>query len=97
VTDPDKTPASARPRLASKARLHFDRHAQKHMLLYPERGMVLNETAVSILQLCTGEHTVEQIVERLHAASGGATREEVERDVQQFLDALRERALIQLG
>ena len=35
------------------------------MLLYPERGLALNPTAATILQLCTGELTVEGIVERL--------------------------------
>ncbi len=28
------------------------------MLLYPERGLVLNPTAAEIVKLCTGEHTV---------------------------------------
>jgi pyrroloquinoline quinone biosynthesis protein D len=87
----------ARPRLASKVRLRFDRHTRRHMLVYPDKGMVLtNTSAEAIAQLCTGEHTVEAIVERLHAAAGGATREEVERGVHEFLDALLERALIKL-
>jgi coenzyme PQQ biosynthesis protein PqqD len=90
-------PPDARPRLARKVRLHFDRHAQRHMLLYPERGLVLNGSAATIAQLCTGEHSVEQIVQRLHQASAGATREEVERDVQAFLGALRARALLEPG
>jgi coenzyme PQQ biosynthesis protein PqqD len=89
-------PNEARPRLASKARLRFDRHTQQHMLLYPERGMVLNATAQAIALLCTGQARVIDIVERLHAQSNGATREEVERDVQAFLDALLERGLIRV-
>jgi coenzyme PQQ biosynthesis protein PqqD len=86
----------ARPRFASKVRLRFDRHTQRHVLLYPEKGMVLNPSAEAIAQLCTGENTVADIVERLHAAAGGATREEVERGVHDFLQALLERALIRL-
>ena len=35
------------------------------MLLYPERGLVLNATAADVVKLCTGEHTVAAIVERL--------------------------------
>lgn len=86
----------ARPRLASKVRLRFDRHAQRHMLIYPERGMVLNDSAAAIAELCTGEHTLAAIVERLLEARAGATREEIARDVQAFLEQLAARALIQL-
>jgi coenzyme PQQ biosynthesis protein PqqD len=84
----------ARPRLVAKVRLRFDRHAQRHMLIYPEKGMILNPSAEAIARLCTGEHTVDDIVQRLHAANSGTTREEIERGVQGFLDALAARALI---
>lgn len=86
----------ARPRLASKVRLRFDRHAQRHMLIYPERGMVLNDSAARIAELCTGEHTLAAIVERLLEERAGATREQIARDVQVFLEQLAARALIQL-
>lgn len=87
----------ARPRLASRVRLRVDRHTGRQILVYPDKGMVLtNASAEAIAQLCTGEHTVEAIVERLHAVAGGATREEVECGVHEFLDALLERALIEL-
>jgi pyrroloquinoline quinone biosynthesis protein D len=66
------------------------------MLIYPERGMVLNESAAAIAELCTGEHTLNSIVERLLGGRSGATREEVARDVQAFLEQLSERALIDL-
>ena len=85
----------ARPCLASKVRLRFDRHSQQHMLVYPDRGMLLNPSAASILELCTGENSLQTIVERLAAASGG-TASQVEADVQSFLGALLERALIRL-
>jgi pyrroloquinoline quinone biosynthesis protein D len=86
---------AARPRLASKARLRFDRHSGQHMLVYPDRGMQLNSSAASILELCTGENSLQTIVERLTAATGG-TASQVEADVQSFLGALLERALIRL-
>jgi pyrroloquinoline quinone biosynthesis protein D len=86
----------ARPRLASKVRLRFDRHAQRHMLIYPERGMLLNESAAAIAELCTGDNSLDMIVDRLLASRAGATREELSRDVQAFLSSLLERALIQL-
>lgn len=86
----------SRPRLAPKVRLRFDRHSQRHMLVYPDKGMVLNPSAAAIAELCTGEHTFEAIVERLCTASGGASREQVERDARTFLEALSERALIRV-
>src|SRR5256886_14851966 len=59
----------SRPRLASKVRLRFDRKGERYMLLYPEKGLVLNPTAAAIVRLCTGEHTVGAIVERLPQGS----------------------------
>jgi pyrroloquinoline quinone biosynthesis protein D len=87
---------SARPRLAAKVRLRFDRHEQRHVLVYPDHGMLLSPSAAAIAQLCNGDLTLGQIVEHLHAASSGATREALENDVQAFLAALQERALIKL-
>jgi pyrroloquinoline quinone biosynthesis protein D len=84
----------ARPRLVGKVRLRFDRHTQQYMLIYPEKGLLLNASAEAIARLCSGENTVDDIVQHLHAANSGATRADVERDVQQFLDALVARALI---
>jgi pyrroloquinoline quinone biosynthesis protein D len=89
-------PKQSRPQLTSKVRLRFDRHGQKHMLLFPERGLILNQSAAAIARLCTGEHTLEQIVERLQVERAGATREQIESDVQVFIAALLERALIRI-
>jgi pyrroloquinoline quinone biosynthesis protein D len=86
-----------KPRLAQKARLRFDRHSQRHMLVYPDRGMVLNASAAAILELCTGEHSVDQIVEQLQTRAAGATRTSVARDVHAFLESMLERRLICVG
>ena len=56
------------------------------MLLYPERGLVLNATAADVAQLCTGEHTVAEIVERLAEKYAPHPREAVEREVLAFLE-----------
>ena len=85
--------AESRPRLASKARLRFDRKASRYMLLYPERGLVLNTTAADVLQLCTGERTVESIVAEL-ARRYGHEAPAVEREVMSFLTAMTERGLV---
>ena len=84
----------ARPRLASKARLRFDRKTERHMLLYPERGLVLNPTAADVVRLCTGEHTVQAIVERL-AEKYPSPRETLEGEVLAFLGEMADRALVQ--
>lgn len=84
----------ARPRLAPKVRLRFDAKSDRFMLLYPERGMVLNPTAADIVQRCTGELTVTEIVAQLAEKYAPQPREAVEREVVQFLDAMVERALV---
>jgi pyrroloquinoline quinone biosynthesis protein D len=86
--------ASSRPRLAAKARLRFDRKSSRYMLLYPERGLVLNSTAADVLQCCTGERTVSSIVEKL-AQKYGHGAPAVEREVMTFLQTLADRGLVQ--
>jgi len=81
------------PRLAAKAKLRYDRKADRTMLLYPEKGLVLNATAADVLQLCTGEHTVGAIVERL-AAKYNQESAIVEREVISLLNSLTERGLV---
>lgn len=86
--------ADARPKLAPKVRLRWDRKDSRFMLLYPERGLVLNATAADVVQLCTGEHTVAAIVDRLAEKYAPQPRAVVEREVLAFLRAMAERALI---
>jgi coenzyme PQQ biosynthesis protein PqqD len=86
--------ADSRPRLASKARLRFDRQRQRYLLLYPERGLELNPTAADVVQLCTGEHTVDGIVDRLAEKYTTQPREVLAREVTTFLGGLAERGLI---
>jgi pyrroloquinoline quinone biosynthesis protein D len=85
---------AARPRLAAKARLRWDRKAERFMLLYPERGLVLNATGADVVRLCTGELTVGAIVEQLAARYAPQPREVVEREVLTFLTRMAERALV---
>jgi coenzyme PQQ biosynthesis protein PqqD len=88
---------ATRPRLAAKARLRWDRKAERFMLLYPERGLVLNPTAADVVRLCTGELTVGAIVEQLAAKYAPQPREAVEQEVVTFLTRMAERALVTLG
>ena len=83
-----------RPRLAPKARLQFDRHEGRHVLLYPEKGLFLSETSAAIVELCTGEHRMSEIVDTLARAYPGTPRARIERDVVDFLTSLFERGLL---
>ena len=84
----------ARPRLAPRARLRFDRKTGRYLLLYPERGLALNATGSDILRLCTGEHSVADIIDRLAAAYAEQPREAVAEEVQAFLAAMADRGLV---
>ena len=82
------------PRLASKVRLRWDAISGKHVLLYPERGLELSETAAEIAQLCTGELCAAAIVDRLHARHGSEPRARIEAEVLAFLAELGARGLL---
>ncbi|MBX3232843.1 MAG: pyrroloquinoline quinone biosynthesis peptide chaperone PqqD [Labilithrix sp.] len=79
------------PKLAKKARLRFDRHSGKHMLMYPERGLALNESAKLIVERCDGTRSVEQIVQELDAIAG----QSVQADVLAVLEDLQKKGLLE--
>lgn len=66
-----------RPKLAKKARLRFDRHSGKHMLMYPERGLALNDSAAAIVKRCDGTRSVDEIAAELGTEAGMDVREDV--------------------
>ncbi len=82
------------PKLNAKARLRFDRHSNAHMLIYPERGLALNESAAEILKRCDGTRTIAEIVVELAAASG-ASSETIEADVISLLGDLSKKGLLE--
>jgi pyrroloquinoline quinone biosynthesis protein D len=77
---------TSRPRLAAKARLRWDKREAKYLLLYPERGLLLNDSAGAIVRLVDGRRTVEEIAGELHAPA---------EDVVAFLERLSERGLVE--
>jgi pyrroloquinoline quinone biosynthesis protein D len=85
----------SRPKLAGKVRLRFDRHEQRFLLLYPERGLLLNGTASEILQLCTGQFTIDTIVTRLSSRHTSSSRGVISNHVLRFLSQLQSRGLIE--
>ena len=84
-----------RPRLASKARLRWDKIEQQHMLMFPEAALKLNETAAEVLKLCDGERTVAQIVDVLVEKFSGADRNVIEDNLNQLLTRIRTRGLLE--
>jgi coenzyme PQQ biosynthesis protein PqqD len=86
----------ARPKLAEKAKLRLDHKTNQYVLLYPEKGLLLNRTGSAIVLFCTGEHTVETIIERLCQEHEPAARSTVETEVLSFLETLASRGLLRV-
>jgi len=89
-------PLDARPRLASKARLRFDKRTEQYVLLYPEKGLLLNRTGSSILLQCTGDNTVQLIIDRLGAEHDAGAPDVIGAEVLSFLGSLIDRGLVQV-
>ena len=85
----------SRPRLAKKAMLRVDKKTGKKVLLYPEKGLVLNATGAAILELCDGVRTLDAIKAALAATFDAAPAEGLERETEAFLSALAERGLVE--
>jgi coenzyme PQQ biosynthesis protein PqqD len=81
--------------LAPRARLRFDRHANKHLLLYPERGLVLSPTAADVVTMCVEARSVTAIVESLVERYGESSRGAITDDVLELLRGLAERGLVE--
>jgi pyrroloquinoline quinone biosynthesis protein D len=86
-----------RPRIAPHARLKWDGRERRYMLLYPERGLALSDTAGAILKLCDGAHTIDAIVLALAESHPDSDRESVRADVETFLDQMERRGLVRMA
>lgn len=83
----------SKPRLAQKARLRWDRQQRKYMLLYLNRGMLLNDSATAILKLCDGTRTVAQIVNLVRKRYPSSSLMQVETHTLGFLARISARGL----
>ena len=83
--------AFERPRLATGVRLHRDKVREQDVLLFPEGALVLNDTAVEVLELCDGERSLDDIAGVLGERYEGA---DVKDDVSELLDGIGERGLV---
>jgi coenzyme PQQ biosynthesis protein PqqD len=89
-----------RVRLSEVARLRFDPQTNTNVLLSPERGLRLNASASAVIERCTGQLTVREIVHELFDAvsmqSGPLTLsiEQMTSEVIELIENLRLRRLL---
>ena len=84
-------------KLAARARLRRDPLSGKTLLLWPERGMELNDSAARVVALCDGAHDLDGIVAELEREFPSVGRERLAADARAVLDALAARALLEGG
>jgi coenzyme PQQ biosynthesis protein PqqD len=65
------------------------------MLLYPERGLALNESATLIARLLDGTRTIGQIVHELARDADPAPVDDIYDDVVGFLEDLSRKGLLE--
>jgi pyrroloquinoline quinone biosynthesis protein D len=84
------------PVLPPGVRLHWDRVRGTHVLLAPERALMLDEVGHAILVHVDGVTDMNQLVAGL-AADFEAPVEEVGPDVAEFLEGLTRERLVDLN
>ncbi len=88
---------SARPRLPRGVRLVHNEAQGGWILLAPERVFKADAIAHEILKRCTGEASVDQIVDELAKAFAGAPRERIHEDVVKLIGGLADKKLLELS
>ena len=83
-----------KPKLAPKSKLRLDPRTGKHILLYPEKGLLLNPTGAAILKQCDGERSLSAIIAELSLEFQGDP-EVLRVEVIRFVQGLLDRGLLQ--
>jgi len=83
-----------KPKLAPKTKLRLDPKTGKYILLYPEKGLLLNPTGAAILNLCNGQQTLAAIIAAL-AVEFQSDAEVLKVEVLAFIQGLLDRGLVQ--
>ncbi|MFB4419879.1 pyrroloquinoline quinone biosynthesis peptide chaperone PqqD [Streptomyces sp. QL37] len=79
------------PRPAPAVVLRHDRARDNHVLLMPERVVVLTGSAPHVMELCDGTRTVAQITDELRERFPGAP---VDAEVASFVERIRKEGWI---
>jgi coenzyme PQQ biosynthesis protein PqqD len=77
-------------RLAAGYQLQTAPAGNEHTLVSPKGSVQLNETAATILGMCNGKHTAEEIVARVLRSRDDRLAD----DIRAFLDAAQRRGWI---
>lgn len=88
---------NAKPRLPRGVRLVHNEAQGGWVLLAPERVFKADAIAHEILKRCTGDASVDQIVDDLAKAFAGAPRERIHEDVVKLIGGLSDKKLLELS
>lgn len=83
----------SRPALPRHVRLRFDDLRQRWVVLAPEKVLWPDTVGLEVLQLCDGERTVAQIVDRL-SSDYAAPRDTIDADVKEFVQSWTDTLLL---
>ena len=83
-----------KPKLAPKTKLRLDPKTGKYILLYPEKGLLLNPTGAAILKLCDGQRSLSEIIGTL-ALEFQSDPDVLRPEVLGFMQGLLDRGLLQ--
>ena len=83
-----------RPKLAPKCKLRLDPKTAKYILLYPEKGLLLNATGAAILKHCDGTQSLSAIIAAL-AVEFQSNSDVLRVEVLGFVQGLLDRGLVQ--
>jgi coenzyme PQQ biosynthesis protein PqqD len=92
---PPKLSGTTHPRLPRGVRLKHDDIRNEWLLLAPERVLKTDPIAVEILKRCTGERSLDAIVDDL-ASVYAADRTRIDTDVRALLSELAKKRLVDL-
>jgi pyrroloquinoline quinone biosynthesis protein D len=95
MTAPGLLGEEIKPRFAAHVRFKFDRRRGHWVVLAPERLLVPDEHSVEILQRCTGEATLADIIDQL-SVEFDAPRVEIADDVLALVGDLADKGILAL-
>ena len=87
--------ANSSPVLPGHVKLHHDEARDRWVLLAPERLLEPDEAALSVLRLCDGKKTVEEISGKL-ALDYNASIDQIRNDILPMLQNLVDKDFLQI-